>query len=155
MSVDGHVWNETDAAEVTSIAYDKDGRKCWTFRASTAVSSPACSTPPSYTSSNGPTTYSYLDCTEAVASMTDQNGHTTTYWFSDQAYPTTPTEVADSMNTEQSFTALDNYGNPCLTGPNPPAFGLATECTWVAGDTQHIYDVAGAISSPVPIPRAT
>ncbi len=133
-------------AGVTSTAYDFDGRVSWTYQAATAYPTNAGSPPPRSTS-GALTTYQYLPGTDTPEAVTDPDGYTTTSYFSDPAYPTSPTEVADQLGQQITYTAYDNFGDPCVSGPAYPAFDTSTQCSWIAGDMTKVYNAAGTVLS--------
>ncbi len=135
---DGNVVNQTDNAGVTSTAYDALGRVCWTYRATSAISGPSCSSPPS----SGSTRYTYDADTSAPLTEKDPEGNTTTYTYGDPAAPTSPTKVQDANGTAVQYAAYDAMGAVCASGPQP-----VSSCVDVAGDTYDQYDAMGNLLS--------
>jgi RHS repeat-associated protein len=143
----GNVLTTSDPAGFTSNAYDADNRLCWSYRATAAYGSSACSPSPS----SGATKYGgYNADTDAPTAVTDPDGATTTYTYSDDRYPTlatVTTEAAVSANPQPNiitYDSYDYYGNVCMSGPVNP--GSAGTCDEVTGDTTHIYNAEAQLN---------
>ena len=133
----GNVINESDPGGVTSTAYDSQGRVCWTLRSTSAVSNPNCSSPPGQSTITG-----YLDDTSAPLTVTDPNGQTTHYGYSDLTYPTQPNAVLDPMANEITYNVYDIFGRTCVTGAVS-----ATSCAATTGDTYNNMNNEGQLVS--------
>ena len=138
----GNVLTETDPAGVTTATYDADNRTCWSYRGSSAVSSPTCGTVPT-----GSTSYQYLADTSATTAMTDQNGKTTTYTYGNPEFPTSPVEILDAAGTAPTYVVYDIDGRECLNGPVNPYVGGVASCAPVSQDTYTAYDAYGNVTS--------
>ena len=133
----GNVINESDPGGVTSTAYDSQGRVCWTLRSTSAVSNPNCSSPPGQSTITG-----YLDDTSAPLTVTDPNGQTTHYGYSDLTYPTQPNAVLDPMANEITYNVYDIFGRTCVTGAVS-----ATSCAATMGYTYNNMNNEGQLVS--------
>ncbi len=152
---DGKVLSDTNAAgEETFTGYDADERPCWSItQQSGSAPSGSCTSPPAGSSA----TTSFVASTTAPLTTVDPNGNTTTYTYSDPAYPTKPTKIQDPMNAEVTYNDYDAYGNLCLSGPvQSPNLGNSAQCNWVSGDTAYVYNAAGSeLSSEDPLGNTT
>lgn len=131
----GNVVNQTDPAGATSTAYDLDGRACWTLRSTSTITNPSCGTVPADT-----TQTSYETDTSAPFQVTDPNGKVTTYAYSDAAFPTKPTVTLDAMWTQITYSAYDQFGDACVSGPVQPS-----SCSPLSGDTYDNYNSEGQL----------
>ena len=128
------------ANEAASYGYDADDRQCWSLLGSSTATGGCTGTPGPPPNS---TVTTYEAGTDARYQVKDAVGHTTTYTYSDPAYPTSPTEVQDPLSQEITYTAYDAFGNACVSGPVAPAFGTASQCNQISGDTADQYNAEG------------
>ncbi len=151
---DGQVLTETDPSGVTTNSYSVAGQLCWTYRSSGPASG-SCSSPPGYgpgtPPSSGPAETTYVADTDIPATTTDADGNVTTYTYADKRYPSQPTTVQEATVTGNpqanitKYTALDDFGHACVTGPIQPS--TPETCSWVAGDTLANYNGEGQLTS--------
>ncbi len=134
---DGNVLTETTPSGVTTTAYDKENRACWTHVGAAKVTG-SCTSRPS-----GSVSTTYLATTSAPATVTNQEGQTTSYTYADPVYPTKATKTADPMGDEMTYAAYTLYGQTCISGPVSP--GACT--SRVAGDTWATYGADGQVTS--------
>ena len=78
----------------------------------------------------------------APASVTDPDGNTTSYHYTDLRFPTQATKSITPSGV-QTFQVRDPLGNLCNTGP----VAASGSCTAIAGDTADVYDGNGALLS--------
>ena len=128
----------TPSSTITA-AYDGDNRDCYSVTAATALAGLTCSS----AAQAGSSSTTYVPGSLAVATSTDANGHTTSYYYGDLAYPMSPTEILDPLTTQPAYTSYDDYGNACVTGSSPTSF-VATQCTAPTGDTARAYNALGS-----------
>ena len=124
--------------EAASYGYNKDEQRCWSVMGSSSATG-TCASPPANS-----TVTTYETNTDAPVTVTDPNGHTTTYLYGDNAYPTKPTEIEDPAANEITYNAYDGYGNVCVSGPISPPLDSSTECNLISGDTAAQYNGAGS-----------
>ena len=121
-----------------TTAFDHADRPCYELTGAQA-SGLTCSS----SSQAGSKTTSYVPGTTTVSSTTDGNGQTTSYYYGDLAYPSSPTESVDPAGQSIQYTAYNDYGNVCVTGPVSMAIGTATQCNALGGDTTTINNALG------------
>jgi YD repeat-containing protein len=124
--------------ENATYGYNADEQRCWSVLAANAIGT--CTSPPTNATST-----TYEAGTNAPLTVTDPNGKTTSYQYSDPAYPTQPTKVTDPAANEITYTAYDAFGNACVSGPVQPAFDTSTQCNPISGDTATLHDSAGNV----------
>jgi len=122
----------------TITVYDADNRVCYTVTGN-SQSGLTCASP-AQAGSNATT---YVPGSSDAATTTDANGHTTSYYYGDLAYPNAPTEVVDPLSQAIQFTTYDDYGNVCASGPVSQALGTASQCLPLSGDTWSQFDALG------------
>jgi RHS repeat-associated protein len=123
--------------ENASYGYNADEQRCWSVLALNATGT--CATPPANS-----TVTTFQAGTSAPATVTDPNGHTTTYAYGDPAYPAKPTEVIDPAQNEITWNSYDAYGNVCVSGPIEPPQDSPAQCNPISGDTAAQYNSAGS-----------
>jgi RHS repeat-associated protein len=130
---------QTPYSSVYQMAvFDGDNRPCYQLT-STLQTGLTCSSG----SQAGSTTTTYVSGSTSPATVKDGNGHTTSYYYGDLAFPNSPTEVVDAANSAVQYTAYDDYGYPCDTGSQSIAIGTSTQCNTVSGDTKTAYNALG------------
>ena len=139
---DGHVLTESDPAGITTTTYDPDGRTCWTYRGTSAYPGAICTSGAAGPSGSTSTT-AYLATTSAPVTVYNQNGHATSYQYSDPQYPTKATKVTDSMGTQIQYALYNAYGDTCLSGPVNPGTSCAS---YVNGDTWISTNAEGQVA---------
>jgi RHS repeat-associated protein len=131
----GNVTQVTDpAGYVSTTAYDADERACWTLKGSSASTS--CSSPPT-----GATVTTYWKDTDAPLTVTDPNGHTTTYAYANPAYPDDPTTVNDAAGNVTT-NVYNADGQVCVTGTASTALSTST-CAAMAGYSYTQFNTDG------------
>jgi RHS repeat-associated protein len=130
---------QTPYSSVYQMAvFDGDNRPCYELT-STIQTGLSCTT----AHQAGSTTTTYVPGSTSPATVTDSNGHTTSYYYGDLAFPNSPTEVVDSADNAVQYTAYDDYGYPCESGSQSIAIGTSTQCGAVTGDTTTVYNALG------------
>jgi RHS repeat-associated protein len=130
---------------VTLTAYDGDNRPCYRWVTSGTPSLPSCSTGVQA----GATLTNYEPGTTNTYQVTDARGKTTSYLYSDLAFPNSATEVVSPVSSQDSYSAYDDLGNVCVTGSAPTQIDTSTQCNGVSGDTTMVYNILGAETSIV------
>ena len=82
-----------------------------------------------------------------TATSTDARGDTTSYYYAELAFPSSPTEVVDSLGTQVSYSAYDDWGNVCVSGSVAPSWGTSTQCSTLSGDTSTTHNALGSETS--------
>ncbi len=73
----------------------------------------------------------------------DSNSNVTTNYYADLAFPNATTEIQDSGNVEDQYSAYNDYGEACVYGDTAPTLG-STQCSSTpSGDTSATYDAFG------------
>ena len=134
--------NDSSMWMFKTTLYDGDNRACYQVQGYGQFGS-SCSA----ASQAGSTSWTYVPGSTAVATMTDSNWNTTSYFYGDLAYPNSPTQVNDPNGTMTQYNAYDDYGNACVSGPVAPALGTSTQCAVLAGDTSTNFNALGAKTS--------
>jgi RHS repeat-associated protein len=130
---------QTPYSSVYQMAvFDGDNRPCYQLT-NTLQTGLTCSTG----AQAGSTTTTYVPGSTSPASIKDGNGHTTSYYYGDLAFPNSPTEVVDAANDAVQYTAFDDFGFVCESGSVSIAIGTSTQCNAVSGDTTTTYNALG------------
>jgi RHS repeat-associated protein len=134
--------NDTSYGIYTTTLYDADNRPCYVLQGTGSFASSCTSA-----SQAGSTISTYVAGSTDVATETDANANTTSYYYGDLAYPNSATEVQDATNSEVQYNAYDDYGNACVIGDAAPTLG-STQCTTTpSGDTATTYNALGSATS--------
>jgi YD repeat-containing protein len=119
-------------------AFDGDNRPCYELT-STMQTGLSCTS----STQAGSSTTTYVPGSTSPASVKDGNGHTTSYYYGDLAFPNSPTEVVDSASNAIQYTAYNDFGFGCESGSVSIAIGTPTQCSAVSGDTTTAYNALG------------
>ena len=126
----------------TTTLYDGDNRACYVLNGYGQFAASCTSNP-----QGGSSQTTYVPGSTAVASTTDANWNTTSYFYNDLAYPNSVTQVQDPANYAIQYSAYDDYGNACMTGDAAPTLG-STQCTSTpSGDTAATFSALGSETS--------
>lgn len=118
--------------------FDGDNRPCYELT-STLQTGLTCTS----AAQGGSDTMTYVPGSTSRSTETDGNGHTTTYYYGDLAFPNSPTEVVDAANSAIQYSAYDDFGSPCESGSVSIAVGTSSQCNAVSGDTTTAYNALG------------
>ena len=151
-----------------SYAYNAAGELCW--KASVAVSSPSCSSPPTDPTTSGLVTYSYSPAGQ-VTQVTDATG-TTSYLYNDTGELTSTTDGAGNT-VSYGYDPAGNItciaypviqGSSCSSAPSPsntvvdygynPASEMTSMTDWLGNTTSYTYDANGNLTT-VSYPTST
>lgn len=123
------------ASTVETTVFDGDNRPCYTLTGAAATGL-TCSA----AAQAGSSATTYVPGSMSIATSSDSNGATTSYYYGDLAYPSLPTEVVDPLGQMIHYSAYDDLGNTCVTGSVAPALGTLGQCAVVAGDVSKSYN---------------
>jgi RHS repeat-associated protein len=134
--------NDASYGIYTTTLYDADNRPCYQLQGHGQFASSCTSA-----AQDGSTIFTYVSGSTDVATETDANANTTSYYYADLAYPNSATEIQDAVGAEIQYSAYDDYGNACVTGDAAPTLG-STQCTSApSGDTATTYNALGSATS--------
>jgi YD repeat-containing protein len=145
--------SSASSSTATSTYYDPDNRPCYQVVAGSVQTLTSCPTPASGTGQTtvlaGSSVTTYVPGSTSVASSTDGNGYTTWSYYGDLAYPSSPTEVVDSLDNEVQYTAYNDFGDACVSGDVSLASqqGTSSQCSSVSGDMSAAYNALGGETS--------
>jgi RHS repeat-associated protein len=121
----------------TTTTYDGDNRPCYQIEAYGNTGN--CGDG----NAQGSTSWTYEPGTTNVYQTADSNSDITTNYYADLAFPNSTTEVQDSGNVQDQYSAYNDYGEACVYGDAAPTLG-STQCsTTPSGDTAATYDALG------------
>jgi YD repeat-containing protein len=128
-------------AEVTTTIFDGDNRPCYQVVESWSPTGLSCSS----SNQGGSHAFTYVPGSTKVATSTDSNYNTTSYYYGDLAYPNEATEVVDPSTASQQYTAYNDFGAACVSGDVSLASQQATanQCNVVSGDTSTTVNALG------------
>jgi RHS repeat-associated protein len=122
----------------TTMEYDGDNRPCYQLNASGAFGASCAASP-----TQGSTSWTYEPGTTNVFQTTDSNNHSTYDLYGDLAFPNSPTQVQDAANSQDQYSAYNDYGEACVYGDTAPSLGT-TQCSATpSGDSAASYDALG------------
>jgi RHS repeat-associated protein len=131
------VTSVTPAATTTNV-YDGDDRPCYQVTAGTQAGLTCISA-----SQAGSSKTTYVPGSTNPLQVTDANGHATSYYYGDLAYPNATTEVVDAAGTEVQYNAYNDYGDVCDAGSVTIPTGASTQCNTIPGDTTTVVNAIG------------
>jgi RHS repeat-associated protein len=128
-------------AATTTTIFDADNRPCYQVVESWSPTGLSCSS----SNQGGSHAFTYVPGSTNVASSTDSNADTTSYYYSDLAYPNQATEVVDPSAAAQQYTAYNDFGDACVSGDVSLASQQATanQCVTLSGDTSTTVNALG------------
>ncbi len=128
-------------AETTTTVFDADSRPCYQVVESWSPTGLSCSS----ANQGGSHAFTYVPGSTDVATSTDANLNTTSYYYGDQAYPNEATEVVDSSAAALQYRAYNDFGDVCVSGDVSLASQQATssQCATLSGDTSTVVNALG------------
>jgi RHS repeat-associated protein len=128
-------------AETTTTIVDADNRPCYQLVESWSPTGLSCSS----TNQGGSHAFTYVPGSTNVATSTDSNLNTTSYYYGDLAYPNEATEVVDGDSAALQYSAYNDYGDACVSGDVSLTSqqGTASQCSTVSGDTSTVVNALG------------
>jgi RHS repeat-associated protein len=128
-------------AETTTTVFDADNRVCYQVATGSSPTGLTCSS----TNQGGSHAFTYVPGSTNVATSTDANALTTSYYYEDLAYPNSPTEVVDPGAVAIQYAAYNDFGNVCVSGDASLTSqqGTSGQCGTVTGDTTTVVNALG------------
>ena len=130
------------ASDTTSVI-DGDNRTCYSVTSSSLQTGLTCSS----AAQAGSSSATFVPGSTTTATSTDARGDTTSYYYGELAFPSSPTEVVDPLGTQVSYSAYDDWGNVCVSGSVAPSWGTSTQCDTLSGDTSTTHNALGSETS--------
>ena len=130
------------SSDSTSVV-DGDNRTCYSVTSSSLQTGLTCSS----AAQAGSSSTTFVPGSTTTATSTDARGDTTSYYYAELAFPSSPTEVVDSLGTQVSYSAYDDWGNVCVSGSVAPSWGTSTQCSTLSGDTSTTHNALGSETS--------
>jgi RHS repeat-associated protein len=99
----------------------------------------------SSSNTGGSHAFTYVPGSTNVATSTDSNLNTTSYYYGDLAYPNEATEVVDADWNALQYSAYNDFGDVCVSGDVSLSSqqGTASQCSTVSGDTTTVVNALG------------
>jgi RHS repeat-associated protein len=128
-------------AQVTTTVLDGDNRPCYQVVTNWSPTGLSCSS----SNQGGSHAFTYVPGSTNVATSTDSNDNTTSYYYGDLAYPNEATEAVDSASSALQYSAYNDFGDVCVSGDVSLSSqqGTLSQCSTVSGDTSTVVNALG------------